>query len=97
MHPHLAFGTGEQSWQPSAGTHAVRAEQRVAEAVERRRGRLRHGPAQPGRDPAPKLVRGLAAERQHEHLVRRRAALDPGYDRLDQRGRLAGARTGQHQ
>ena len=71
--------------------------QRVGEGVEGPGALRGDGAAQPGPDPLPQLGRGLAAEGQREHPVRVGARLDASHDRLDHRGRLAGARAGQHQ
>ena len=66
--------------------------------MEGERERLARGPAQPGGDPLPQFARGLAAEREHEHPGGIGAAIDyPVRDRLDDRGGLPGAGTGEHQ
>ena len=78
----------------------VRAPQQgVRERVER--GDRRHdAAAQAGGHPVAQLRSGLAPEREGQHRVGgQRIGLvgEPGADRLDDRGRLAGARPGEHE
>ena len=102
--PELLLGTGEQPdrrRQPvglRADAVGEPAEQRVAERVEGHGERRDRGAAQPGGDPGPQVGGRAAGEGEHQDPVRRHAAaLDPLHHRLDQRGGLARARTGQHQ
>ena len=48
-------------------------------------------------DPLPQLGRGPPAERQQQQRLRVDAGRDPGGRSLDQRGRLAAARAGEHE
>jgi hypothetical protein len=61
------------------------------------RRRLGDGAVEPGGDPAPQLVRGLAAEGEDEDVLGRRALRHPFDDRFDHRGRFSGARSGEHE
>ena len=53
------------------------------------------GPSRVG-EPVAQFAGRPPAEGQHQDRVDRHAVGDPGRRRLDQRGRLAGAGTGQH-
>ena len=53
--------------------------------------------SQPGGHPVAHLAGRAAAEGEHQHLVDRDPGADPRRHRLDQRGRLARARPGQHE
>ena len=78
---------GGRAAQDAEGVGVERAHQRLRRHV------LRH----PGLDPVAQPGRAAPAERQHQHLVGRRALGDPGGDRLHQRGGLAGARPAEHE
>ncbi len=74
------------------------ADQGVTERVEGHGERGQGGPPEPAGDPGPQIGRSPPGEGQRQHPVRGQpAVLDPVHDGLDQRGRLAGARPGQHQ
>ena len=97
-HLEQLLGRGKQPRRLVAGEHELAARQRVGVAVEGHRQRLAGGPAQPGGDALAQLGRCLAAEGQHQDPLGSDAApLDPVGHGGHDRGRLAGARPGQHQ
>ena len=92
------LGAGQQGRRDVPGQHELPAHQRVGVAVEGQRQGLAGGPAQPGGDPLPQVLRSLAAEGQDQHPFRVDPALgDPLGHRLDDRRGLAGPRPGQHE
>ncbi len=92
------LGAGQQHRRLLAIQHELPAHQGVGVAVEGQRERLPGGPAEPHRDPLPKLLGGLAAEGEHQHPRRVEAAVaDPVHHGLHDGRGLARARSGQHQ
>ena len=74
------------------------AQERVAERVERHRRCGGRGAGEPPGDATADLDSGLAAEREHQHLLgAERLPLDARDDRLDDGGRLAGAWPREHE
>ena len=112
VQPAVADGVGEQLAQPllllRSRQQAQRlaevlrrlcaSHQRVGEGVEGGHGRHEAG-ADPGRDPLPPVLRGLAPEGEPEHPVRsqRVGARQPRDHGLHEGRRLAGPRPGEHQ
>jgi len=94
----VLLGSGQQPRRAFAAGRGLGSQHAERVRVERAGHRLPGGATQPGGDPLPQLGRGPAAEGQHQHRVQiHPAPADPVGHHLDQGGRLAGARPGQHQ
>ena len=93
----VLLGGGEQPRRRLAAQQRRPAQHAVGVGVERAGQRLADGARDPGGDPGAQLGGGLAAEGEDEDLLGVDAAVDARGDRLDDRRRLPGAGTGEHQ
>jgi hypothetical protein len=92
------LGPGQQAGRLLSQQRELPAHQGVSVAVEGERERLPDRAVQPSRDALAQLAGRLAAEGEHQHPGRVQVTvLDPVRHRLDDGGRLAGARAGQHE
>ena len=91
----VLLGGGEQPRRRQAARGVGQPQHAERVGVDGAGDRLADGAPQPGGDPVAQFARGAPAERQQQQVLDRYPRLDPGHRRLDERGGLARARTGQ--
>ncbi len=90
-------GPGQQPRRRQPRGDRRHAEHAECVGVKRARHRFAHRATEPGGNAVAQFARGAPPERQHQQVLDRDAGGDSRHRRLDQRGGLARARTGEYE